>query len=242
MIENSDGSNIIDSSTTNASTLNNSTIPNLKPETINNNSLSNTSDINSNPISNPNLFSDNLTKVSDGAIMAAAITAASKLSTTSPSIAKKIVTWGISTVVGAGAIVAKNMSSNLSSNLGKPKNFISDNPELIKLIENMFNLTGNDAYNLWHLIQVFQLLQIYIIIIYDLILFLVNESLIETFLLKVFPLRIVNYYIKSIKLLKKFNKFSIPVLFKFLLCTNWYSYYYLNFFYWKYRRNSKSIF
>lgn len=52
----------------------------------------------------------------------------------------------------------------------------------------------------------------------------------ENLLKKIFPLKLVNYFIKYIILLKKLNKFNILALLIFLLIANWYTYYYLNFF------------
>ena len=100
-----------------------------------------------------------------------------------------------------------------------------------KIIE-LFTITGNDAIDLLHVIQYFQKLEISLIIIfsYNLFLFSINESKLEYILLKVFPTKLVKFYIKSLLTLKKTRYIIIPCFLILILAANLYSYYYLDFY------------
>nr|YP_009344397.1 hypothetical protein [Pleurotus eryngii]APT42212.1 hypothetical protein [Pleurotus eryngii] len=123
------------------------------------------------------------------------------------------------------------MLEKLIAELSKPRNFIGDNSEIYKYLEEIFHLTGNPGLDILNVILILEKMQIYLIIIimYNIIILFVNESFLENFLKKIFPLKLVNYFIKYIILFKKLNKFNILALLILLLISNWYTYYYLNF-------------
>nr|YP_008854724.1 hypothetical protein Gasi_Mp14 [Ganoderma sinense]AHA41724.1 hypothetical protein Gasi_Mp14 [Ganoderma sinense] len=91
--------------------------------------------------------------------MVAAMAGVYKLAQKSPSVAGKLWVGGI----GAGAVViaTKNISNNLSIDIGKT-NLIS-NSNLMDTLKDMLNLTGNNALDLLNLIQHFQRLQLFFI-------------------------------------------------------------------------------
>jgi len=95
--------------------------------------------------------------------MTAALAGGFKAAQKVPSIAGKlaIVTGGID--LGAGAIVSKNVASNISENLSINiyNSFISSN----NFLSDLFNLTGNSILDLLSLIQFFQNCQIIFLIL-----------------------------------------------------------------------------
>lgn len=169
----------------------------------------------------------------DGIIKSTALATGMQIAKKVPSIGAKTAVMGGSVLIGAGAIAAKNISGNMSEDIGKKANtLISNSTDLNKAIEEMFNLTGNNALDLLNIIQFFHKLQIIfiIIIVYNFILLNINEDKLENFLLKIFPTKIIKFYIKSLKFFKKSGFIIIIYLLILLLISNLYSTYYLNFF------------
>lgn len=138
----------------------------------------------------------------DGAIMATGLAIGAKLAQSQPTLAGKaaVLTGGV--FLGAGAIVGKNISGNLSSDLGK-KSFMSTE-SLADLIG--INLSGNNLLDLISVIQLYHSLSIIfsLLIAYYLILLNIDTLLIESKLKKylnskvaTFVIRIINYTKKS---------------------------------------------
>ena len=96
----------------------------------------------------------------------------------------------------------------------------------------MFTVTGNDALDLLYIIQYFQKIEIYLIILlsYNLFLISINESKLENILLKIFPTKLVKLYIKFLLILKRSRYIIIPCFLILIIIANIYSYYYLDFF------------
>jgi len=143
---------------------------------------------------------------SDGGIMATAIAAGAKLAAKAPTPASKIAATLGGVGLGALAIGTKNIMSNVTSAaLGGGKNNTFINLDFFNLFPaqmtgsglpngegglNLFNLTGNSALDLIHMLVLFQLLQLLFlsIIIYNSIIMLINEDYIEKILLRFVPL------------------------------------------------------
>jgi hypothetical protein len=139
---------------------------------------------------------------SDGGIMATAIAAGAKLAAKAPTPATKIAATLGGVGLGALAIGTKNIMSNVTSDMGKNNTYI--NLDFFNLFppqvagsglpfgeggQNLFNLTGNSALDLIHMLVLFQLLQLLFlsIIIYNSIIMLINEDYIEKLLLRFLP-------------------------------------------------------
>lgn len=241
------GSESLDSNVSNSSSSSNSsnTTSSVKSDVLSNNTSANFPSTSSNNSNNSNssttdtnnsslsISSKIVTNAVNAAIIGASISAGMKIAQKSPTVAGKLATVGSTILMGGAAIGLKNTAENVSANLGKPRNFIGSNLDLNSLLKTMFNLTGNPGLDILNVILILQKMQIYLIIIimYNLLFFFVTESTIENYLNKIFPIKLVNYIIKSIILLKNFNKYNIPALFLLLLISNLYTYYYLNFFF-----------
>ncbi len=172
-------------------------------------------------------------KFTDGAIMTAALTGGSKLAQHNPTVAGKlgVLVWSVG--IGTAAIIGKNIAGNISSDLGKQsKQILPLSNDLYDKLETMFNLTGNNGLDLLNLIQYFQKLQLFLIMLicYNLLLLNINEDRVENLLLKILPSKIIKLYIKSVRILKKSGFIIIICLLILLLISNLYSYYYLDFF------------
>lgn len=229
---------------TSTSTSNPSTSSNPNPSTpsaqqldsVNNNSNINNSNGEGNNASKNDFATKATTKAVDGTIMAAAISAGIKLSQNAPTLASKIGVVAGGVALGASAIAAKNISGNLSENLGKSsKNLLSLNGEGVDLNEvvmKMFKFSGNDALDLLTLIQHFQKLQLMfiVLIIYNFILYFINLDRLENILLKILPVSMVKFYLKSINLVKKSSVIILICLLILLLISSLYAYHYLNIF------------
>ena len=72
--------------------------------------------------------------------MTTAVAGGFKLAKKAPSTAGKRAAVAGGIAAGASAIVVKNLANNVSSDLGKPNKFISNN-DLINVLNDMFNLT-----------------------------------------------------------------------------------------------------
>ena len=92
----------------------------------------------------------NSNNAGDAAIMAVALGGASKIAanTATPQGKTAVLAGGVA--LGATAIVAKNIASNLRSEIGKTKKLISD--DLTQYLNDMFELTGNNAIDLLNII------------------------------------------------------------------------------------------
>ena len=172
--------------------------------------------------SNPN--ADPLNNAANGVIM----TTGFKLAQKSPTLAGKVCCICLGLVAGAGGIVVKNAVGNATSGVGK---FIGDT-NLTDILNNMFNITGNHGLDLLNLSLFFQKLQFttIILICYNLFLANINESKLESFLIKFLPSKIVRWYIRSVILFKKTSYIIVICLLVLLLIFNYYSYYCLDFF------------
>ena len=186
------------------------------------------------PNGNPSLplpsKTNSVDNATHGAIMAAAMAGAYKLAQKSPSVAGKlgVIAGGIG--AGAVAIAAKNITNNLSIDIGKT-NLIS-NSNLMDTLKDMLNLTGNNALDLLNIIQHFQRLQLFFIFLisYNLLFSKLNIVRLESLLAKFFPAKIVGWYIKSLTIFQKSSFIILICLIILLSICNYYSYYYLGFF------------
>jgi hypothetical protein len=193
-------------------------------------SINNLNDTNSPTISSNISGSNNIgVQAADGAIMTTALAGGLKLAHKIPTLALKSALATGSVALGGTAIGVKNVIGNVTSNIGKNSYLPKD---IDAYISEIYNLTGNSFLDLLILIQVFQKLQLLFIflICYNSILLLINESKLEIFLLRIFPIKIVNIYMKSLRLLKKSGFIIIICLVILLIISNLYSYYCLNFF------------
>ena len=96
----------------------------------------------------------------------------------------------------------------------------------------LYTNTGNNAIDLLNLIQVLNKtsLLILFLIIYNFFIQLINVNKLELFLVKYLPLKLVNFYIKSLNLVQRSSSLIIKIFFILLLISNFLSYYYLDFF------------
>ena len=137
-------------------------------------------------------------------------------------------------IIALGLIIVKLISTTTSTELGTINKFLPGERELIEVLEQIFKLTGNNGLDLLNMIQYFQKLQFFIIILisYNLIFLYLNVNKVEQILLKFkfIPKKIVYFYIKSLKLLQKSGILIVVCLFILLIISNYYSYYYLSFF------------
>ena len=166
----------------------------------------------------------------DAAIMAVALGGASKIAanTATPQGKTAVLAGGVA--LGATAIVAKNIASNLSSEIGKTKKFISD--DLTHYLNDMFELTGNNEIDLLNIIYLFQKLQFCFVIftLYNFVLGNINEVKLESFLVKILSFKLVKLYIRSLIYFKKSSNIIVLSLLILLVISNYLSYYYLGFF------------
>lgn len=182
------------------------------------------------------------TKAVDGTIMTAALSGGIKVAQSMPTLAGKAAAVLGGVGLGATAIIAKNIAGNVSEDLGKISNkLIPSGKEFSELAEKLFHLTGNNGLDLLNMIQNFQRLQILFIVIiaYNLLLLIINVDKVENYLLKWLskptPLRkalakVIQFYIKTIKIVQKSSVLILIVLFVLLFISNLYAYYYLDFF------------
>lgn len=178
---------------------------------------------------NNNSGSKTFDRVGDAAIMGTAITAAGKIAQQMPNGAAKAAFLAGGVVLGGSAILIKNVTGQLSTDIGK-STLISS---IVDLYNNsIYTLTGNNAVDLLNLIQIFNKLSILftLLLFYHFIVLSINIDFLESYLQKYFPLKLVNIYIKSLRLLKKSAFILIICIMVLLLISNIYSYYYLEFF------------
>lgn len=169
-------------------------------------------------------------------IMATAVGAGVKYGAAQPTLGGKVAVMGAALGAGAGGIVIANVASNMSSDLAKKKDsFLGESlfsDGLNDTLGNLFNLTGNNAYDILNLIHFFLNLQILLVILlaYNLLLYFISDSKLEGYLLKILPIKFVNIFNYYIKYSKKTVKILIICLLVLLLISSVYSSYYLNFF------------
>ena len=183
-------------------------------------------DANSNSSNN---LTSNLDRVGDATIMGTSITVAAKLAQSMPNGLPKAITLASWVLIGATGIAFKIVTGNITSDIGK-NNFISNITQLYN--NSVYTLTGNNAIDLLCLIQILNKtsLVILFLIFYNFIIQFVNVNKIESFLVKYFPLKLVGFYVSSLKLLQKSAYLLIVILFVLLLISNILSTYYLEFF------------
>lgn len=133
-------------------------------------------------------------------------------------------------IAGGLAIAAKNISSNLTENIGKTK-FISNN-ELMDLLKDTLQLTGNDTLDLLNIIQSFQKLEFLFIILicYNILFSRINLGKLESLLSRFLPAIIVRWYVRSMSLYQKSSLIFLICFIILLLICNYYSIHYLGFF------------
>ena len=167
-----------------------------------------------------------LDRAGDAAIMGTALGAGAKIAQQMPNGAAKAAFLAGSVALGGAAIIVKNVAGKLSD---KFNNYISN---INQIYNSLYNLSGNDAVDLLNLIQVFQKLEILFLflIFYNLFVLYINENLLEFYLNKVFPTKLVQIYIKSLKILKKSSFVIIICSLILLLISSIYAHYYLQFF------------
>jgi len=187
----------------------------------------------------PSQVKNSSNNAGDAAIMSVAIAAGAKLAQKAPNAASKAVILVGSVGLGAGAIIAKNVSGNISSDIGK-NSFIllaltnisiinstnNDNSSASPIIEylyKVFDLSGNSVLDLLKITDYLNNLQFLFLyaLIYIYFLLSIDTSKIEFYLNKILPIKILNYFIKSVNLVKKSGRIYILILF-FLLSYNIY--------------------
>lgn len=172
-------------------------------------------------------------KAADGAIMSLGLSAGLKLSQHVPSIAGKAAAIASGIAMGGAAMAAKNISGNYTEDIGrKASKFIGSYEDLIQNLHEFYNLTDNNGLNLLLMIQQFQRLQLIFlfVVFYNLLITKLNLDKLEDFLLKIFPGKLVHFYVKSLRLIQKSSSLLLILMLILLLISNLYSYYYLNFF------------
>jgi hypothetical protein len=132
-------------------------------------------------------------------LAATVVTGAMKLAQQQPSIAAKSAIVLATPLAIAGVIAAKIISSNLTADYSYRKvgkKYLSfDN-----LIEGYFKLTGDAAFDLLlvsqHMLKLALVLSI--IIVYNYLILQINIDNFKFYLLKVFPIKFVDFYINSL--------------------------------------------
>jgi hypothetical protein len=215
---------IVDSSNSTSSTSNNSS--NSTSSTSNNSSNNQNNKTFNKTSSSTALISS---KAADAAIMTTALSLGKTFISHAPNLQSKALLVGSSIMVGATAIIAKNAASNLSFDLGSKKNkFIDLGSSLAKF----YDLTGNSVTDLLILIKYMQFLQLTILCftLYYFILFNISEDIIEFYLMKIFPKKIVLFIIKNVKLLKKTGFILLIILLLLSIIAGYFVLNYLDFF------------
>lgn len=165
-------------------------------------------------------------------IVAAGLAGGLKLAQGSPTLAGKAGAIATGLVVGGIGVAGVNIIDNLTEDIGKKKILISEITELSQILQDLFNLTGNNGLDLLIIIHHSQRVQIMIssVILYYFILNSIEDKTIENIICKLFPIKICHYIIKSITIIKKSSRFLIIFLLIILIISNTLSYFYLDFF------------
>ena len=131
---------------------------------------------------------------------------------------------------GGLVIAAKNLSGNLTENIGK-SHFIS-NSQIMAILKDTLHLTGNDALVLLNLIQSFQKLQILFVILicYNIIFTHINLVKLEGFLVRFLPAIVVRWYVRSMSVYQKTSLIFLICFIMLLSICQYYSIHYLGIF------------
>ena len=167
--------------------------------------------------------------VADVIIMIIYLAAGSKLAEHLPGISKKLIATTVGVLIGSVVIVAKNFAENFTNYIGKKYCMFM----FINLNE-IFNLTGNSATDLLHLIVIFDKLHTYFLtlILYNLFLYYIisKESIVKYYLTKFLGKSIaelLNYW------LQKYKKTVVSVIIMLsilLIIDSYFLSHYLNFY------------
>lgn len=131
---------------------------------------------------------------------------------------------------GGLVIAAKNLSGNLTENIGK-SHFIS-NSQIMAILKDTLHLTGNDALDLLNIIQSFQKLQILFVILicYNIIFTHINLVKLEGFLVRFLPAIVVRWYVRSMSVYQKTSLIFLICFIMLLSICQYYSIHYLGIF------------
>ena len=131
---------------------------------------------------------------------------------------------------GGLVIAAKNLSGNLTENIGK-SHFIS-NSQIMAILKDTLHLTGNDALVLLNIIQSFQKLQILFVILicYYIIFTHINLVKLEGFLVRFLPAIVVRWYVRSMSVYQKTSLIFLICFIMLLSICQYYSIHYLGIF------------
>ena len=131
---------------------------------------------------------------------------------------------------GGLVIAAKNLSCNLTENIGK-SHFIS-NSQIMAILKDTLHLTGNDALDLLNIIQSFQKLQILFVILicYYMIFTHINLVKLEGFLVRFLPAIVVRWYVRSMSVYQKTSLIFLICFIMLLSICQYYSIHYLGIF------------
>jgi len=171
-------------------------------------------------------------EIGNSAIMGVGVSTAIKIAASAQTPLGKAAILGGGVAAAALGIAAKEAIEQARDEIAKKNNFLPDNINYEEIINKALDLSGNTGLDLLIFIQIFQKLQLLFlfIVIYNLLFTLIDLNKAEVQLLKVFPLHIVNYLIKYLKLLKKSSRFVIVLSLLLLLFCNYGSYYIITFY------------
>ncbi len=165
-------------------------------------------------------------------IVAAGLAGGMKLAQGAPTPAAKAGAIATGLVVGGIGVAGVNIVEYLTEDIWKKNFLISEITELSHILQDLFNLTGNNGLDLLIIIHHSQRVQIMIssVILYYFILNSIEDKTIENIICKLFPIKIGHYIMKSITIIKKSSRFLIFFLLIILIISNTLSYFYLDFF------------
>lgn len=160
----------------------------------------------------------------NSAIMATSVAGAIKIAQSIPSVSGKIAALAGGISIGAGAIAAKNIIGNVTANIGKTK-------DLLPSLSEFFGFTGNSLTDLLIIINYFQILQLIFILLtlYYLIIYFIDLSILERYLSKIIPTKILSVIIYIFNQLRKIGLFTIFSLIILTLIAAYLNVGYLNF-------------
>ena len=165
-------------------------------------------------------------------LMGLVISAGLKLAQTQPTVAGKVGAVAAAVALGSGSIIAKNVSHNLSKDLGTK--FIShiSNSYIDYSVIFGVELTGNNALDLLNIILKFNGISIIILlmILYNYVLSKIDINYFSQVISQYLSSKYVNYIIKILTKIQKSINIIIILLFILLLASLMLSYYYLDFF------------
>jgi len=215
-ISNSTTQNTTGVNNNNSTVENSTTVENTNPQNNNTAQTAQTSNYNSN---------------GDAFIMGVATRTAAKFAAHAKTPLTKTAAAGGAILLGAAGIMVKNISGNVSKDIGKSK-ILPNDISLVEILNKTLDLTGNSGLDLLLLLQLIQKIQLFFIIllIYNILFNLINLKTTEETLNKIFPLYIVNYLIKLIKYLKNSSKILIIVSLIAIVYSNYQSLFIVNLF------------